>query len=91
MAHLIRSTPQAYLTAMPSPRQLSGKSLSDARALLKLTQKEVAGLAGISVSTVRRLERGEGASAYAVGKLHEVFEREGVVFIKGKREANPSG
>lgn len=74
---------------MSSTHQLSGKSLSDARSLLKLTQSEVAELAGISVSIVSRLERGERASDYAVGRLGEALKREGAVFVVGKSESGP--
>lgn len=76
---------------MSSTHQLSGKTLSDARSLLKLTQKEVAELAGISVSTVRRLERGERASDYAVGRLGEALKREGAVFVASRNETDQAG
>ncbi len=68
---------------MPSSSNfLSSQSCRAARDLLGLTQAEFAGLAKISVSTLRRFEAGDGKpSAYAARQIHEALEREGILFI----------
>lgn len=67
---------------LDSPERLSPQTCRAARKLLKLTQAELAGLARISVSTLRRFESGDGkASPYAARQILRALEKEGVVFV----------
>jgi transcriptional regulator with XRE-family HTH domain len=62
---------------------LTGEQLRAARAMLKMEQGELAALSGISVETVKRLERLDGmlsANAATVARLQSSLEREGVIF-----------
>jgi len=60
-----------------------GNQIRAARALLNLSQAEVAALAGVSVPTVKRAE-GAGkvsASADALAAIKAALETSGVVFL----------
>jgi len=63
---------------------ISAEQIKAARALLRLEQEELARRAGVSVSTVRRLEAvsGDGLVAEAtVGTVVRVLQEAGVEFI----------
>jgi len=61
---------------------LSPASCRAARALLRISQTELAAHAEISVSTLRRFENGDGQpSAYAAKQLHAALEHGGILFI----------
>lgn len=64
---------------------LSPAICRDARDLLRISQKELATLAQISVSTVRRFERGEKVSDYPVRQIQEALESTGIIFVGGER------
>lgn len=69
------------------PTDLSSDSCRAARELLRISQPELADLAGISVSTVRRFESGVGRpSAYAARQLLIALQREGIEFIGSRRD-----
>jgi transcriptional regulator with XRE-family HTH domain len=69
---------------------LTPASCRSARELLKITRAELAGFAGISVSTVRRFEGGEEAvSDYAIGQIVEAFKRAGALFVRPANAAPP--
>jgi transcriptional regulator with XRE-family HTH domain len=62
---------------------MQGNQLRAARALLDLSQAEVAALAGVSVPTVKRAE-GAGkvaASAEALASIKAALEAAGAVFL----------
>lgn len=54
----------------------------DARALLRLSQEDLAELAGISVSTVRRIERGDDVGDYPQQRILDALDRAGAVFVE---------
>jgi DNA-binding transcriptional regulator YiaG len=56
---------------------LTSSMCRDARALLDITQEELAKAAAISVSTVRRCERGEAISEYAAKQIIAALEARG--------------
>lgn len=58
----------------------------DARDLLRISQEELAKLAQISVSTVRRFERGEKVSDYSRRQIQAALERKGVVTVAAERQ-----
>lgn len=60
---------------------LSPSMCRDARALLRISQEELAELAGISVSTVRRLERGDAVGDYPQQRILAALEGAGAVFV----------
>ena len=63
---------------------LTGEQLRAGRAILKLEQTELAELSGVSLDTIKRLERMEGALAAntrTLLKLQATLEKEGVVFL----------
>lgn len=62
---------------------LSASVCRDARCFLGLTQEELAAAAEISVSTVRRCERGEKISDYASKQILAALEAQGATFIGG--------
>src|SRR4051812_31800952 len=71
---------------MPSIRasELTGEQLRAARAMLKLEQGELAGLSGVSLDTIKRLERMDGvlsANSKTLRSLQTTLEEQGVVFI----------
>lgn len=66
---------------------LSPQSCRAARMLLRLSQAELANLAEISVSTLRRFESGDGkASDYAARQILAALEREGILFVGALRQ-----
>ncbi|WP_040638611.1 helix-turn-helix domain-containing protein [Microvirga lotononidis] len=63
---------------------ITGEQLRAARAMLKMEQGELAELSGVSIETVKRLERMDGvlnAQAATLYSLQKVLEGEGVIFI----------
>ncbi|KQT52091.1 XRE family transcriptional regulator [Methylobacterium sp. Leaf456] len=63
---------------------LTGEQLRAARAMLKLEQGELAELSGVSVETIKRLERIEGplsANSMTLDALGRALEGEGAVFL----------
>lgn len=60
---------------------LSASVCRDARGLLQLTQEDLAQAAGISVSTVRRCERGETISDYAGKRIVAALEERGATLV----------
>lgn len=54
----------------------------DARALLRLSQEELAELARISVSTVRRIERGDKVGDYPQQRILDALYGAGAVFVE---------
>jgi transcriptional regulator with XRE-family HTH domain len=63
---------------------ITGEQLRAARAILKLEQSELAGIAGVSTETIKRLERLDGAlaaNARTLAKLKSALEQEGIVFL----------
>ncbi|WP_299986627.1 helix-turn-helix transcriptional regulator [uncultured Ruegeria sp.] len=61
----------------------TGEQLRAARAALKMDQSELAELSGVSVDTIKRLERMEGilqAQMATTKALRDVLTAEGVVF-----------
>lgn len=72
------------------PQALSASACRDARTLLDLTQEELASAASISVSTLRRFERGEPVSDYARKQIVAALEARGVTLI-GTRVLEQAG
>lgn len=66
---------------------LTSEQLRAARALKRFDQKELAGLAGVSVETIKRLEKTDGALLSATGTtlaaIQAAFEAVGVEFLEG--------
>lgn len=62
---------------------LTSSICRDARALLDITQDELAKAAEISVSTIRRCERSEIISDYATKQIIAALEIRGAIFIGG--------
>ncbi len=63
---------------------ITGEQIKSARALLRWNQTQLAERAGISVETVKRLERMKGnVSAYAatVEAVEQAFETAGIEFL----------
>jgi len=63
---------------------LTGEQLRGARAMLKIEQGELANLSGVSVDTIKRLERVNGplrANARTVDGLQRALEGEGALFM----------
>ncbi len=62
---------------------VKSEQLRAARALLGLSQADVGAAAGLSVPTIKRLERGKGpaVTADARQKLAAALEAAGVVFV----------
>ena len=69
---------------MSKTLEISASICRDARTLLGMSQEELASAAEISVSTVRRCERGETISAYVAGRILAVLKSHGIVFVGGK-------
>ncbi|WP_458382553.1 helix-turn-helix transcriptional regulator [Rhizobium anhuiense] len=60
------------------------------RALLGLSQEELAGRAGVSRQIVVRIEKCEGnVLVEAIRKVRSALEAEGVVFIEGNSDRGP--
>ncbi len=67
---------------------LTSEQIRAARAMLRVDQKELAERSGISIETVKRIERTPGTiSAYAstVDALQRALEAAGVEFINGEQ------
>jgi transcriptional regulator with XRE-family HTH domain len=66
---------------------MHAEQLRAARALLRWDQSEVGEKAGVSVETVKRLEKMDGplleVRAATVAAIQKAFEREGVEFTNG--------
>jgi predicted transcriptional regulator len=65
---------------------LTSEQVRGARAMLRIEQKELAQMAGVSLETIKRIERSPGAvSAYAstVDSLQRALESAGVEFTNG--------
>lgn len=63
---------------------LTGEQLRAARAMLKVEQGELSDLSGVSVETIKRLERMDGllaANTKTLDALRRALEADGVVFI----------
>ncbi len=63
---------------------ITGEQLRAARAMLKMEQGELAELSGVSVETIKRLERMDGhlnAQAMTLHSLQKTLEGEGVIFL----------
>lgn len=72
---------------------ITAAQLRAARALLRWDQTTVAGKAGISASTLKRLESGNElrTSLETITRLTEVYEEGGVVFLRGEDPAAGPG
>ena len=71
-----------------APVALSSASCRAAREMLRLSQAELASLARISVSTVRRFESNpHKVSSYAVKQIVSALKKEGALFVIGSRGA----
>jgi predicted transcriptional regulator len=65
---------------------LTSEQIRGARAMLRIEQKELAQMAGVSLETIKRVERSPGVvSAYAstVDSLQRALEAAGVEFTNG--------
>ncbi len=63
---------------------ITAEQIKAARALLRMEQNELARRAGVSVTTIRRLEAASGEYAVAeptAGEVHMALEEAGVQFI----------
>jgi len=63
---------------------LTSEQLRGARAMLRLEQREVAEMAGVSLETIKRMEKAPGqisALAATLHKLARALESAGVVFV----------
>lgn len=63
---------------------ITAAQMRAARALLRLDQRELAALSGVSLPTIQRMEASEGTVRGVVGsltKVVEAFERAGVELI----------
>ena len=63
---------------------LTGEQLRAARAMLKVEQGELAEMSGVSIDTIKRLERLDGllpANTKTLDALRRALEQEGVIFI----------
>lgn len=63
--------------------QLSGHACVAARGLLNISQQELASLAGISLSSLRRLEQGEKVSPYVNDRVLHALQKQGIRFVSG--------
>jgi transcriptional regulator with XRE-family HTH domain len=62
---------------------ITGEQLRAARAMLKMEQGKLAELSGVSIETIKRLERMEGqlnAQVTTLYSLQKTLEGEGVIF-----------
>jgi len=67
-----------------STAMISNAQLRAARGLLDWSQSKLAERAGLSLPTIKRLERGwQGVSEDAQAKVANALETAGVVFING--------
>lgn len=68
---------------------LTGEQIRAGRAFLRLEQSELAKAAGLSLETIKRLEKMRGpvdANVRTVAALTEAFHRAGLVFDLGREE-----
>lgn len=68
---------------MEKDQVLSGAQCRAARGLLGVSARELAGLAGVSWSTVQRFESGAVAIGLVRQALRQALEARGVEFIEG--------
>ena len=69
---------------------MTAEQLRAARAMLKISQEELARLSDVSLDTIKRLERMRGtlvALTTTISALRDALEAEGVVFLDEGREA----
>jgi transcriptional regulator with XRE-family HTH domain len=58
------------------------RQVKAARSLLGWSQKDLAEYSGVSLSTLNRLERGDGdSSVNSLRLIHKAFERAGLQFV----------
>lgn len=70
------------LLSMDGNIPLSAHSCVAARGLLKISQEELAGLAGISISTLRRLERGDArVGRHAYDQVLKALQAQSISFV----------
>ncbi len=63
---------------------ITGLQIKAARALLRMSAADLAKKAGVSLSTIQRLERFDGVPAAhmsSISPLYEVFLQAGIVFL----------
>ena len=68
---------------------ITGEQLRAARAMLKMEQGELAELSGVSIETIKRLERLDGllnAQAMTLHSLQKSLEGEGVILSPCERQ-----
>ncbi len=70
---------------------LTGEQLRMARALLRLTMKEVAKLSDIDPSTIVRVEAGAKSYPMTLRQLRATLEAEGVYFIDAQEGVHDPG
>ncbi len=74
---------------------LHSEQIKAARALLRLDQKELAVITGISLSTIKRLElEGDGierASQITIKKIKIALEKKGIQFLQPKEDGSING
>src|SRR3954451_2708099 len=76
--------PPAPKNLCPRGNMITGEQLRAARAMLKIEQGELADLSGVSVETIKRLERMDGflsANTKTLANLQAALEHEGIVLI----------
>jgi predicted transcriptional regulator len=69
---------------------LTSEQIRGARAMLRMEQRDLASLAGVSLETVKRIERTRGpisALAATIDRITRALEKAGVAFV----EANGNG
>jgi transcriptional regulator with XRE-family HTH domain len=70
--------------------QITGEQIRAARALARIEQTELAGRSGLSLETIKRLERTRGAvqaHVRTLGAVHDAFSDLGVSFQNGEGSA----
>lgn len=62
-----------------------------ARALLNISQRELAETSGVGLATIKRLETRDGlaGAARTIGRLQEVLEGQGIDFINQDERDGP--
>jgi transcriptional regulator with XRE-family HTH domain len=63
---------------------MTAEQLRAARAMLKMEQRELAEMSGVSIDTIKRLERMDGplsAQTTTVDAIQRVLLKEGVIFL----------
>jgi len=63
---------------------ITGEQLRAARAMLKMEQAELAQLSGVSLETIKRLERMDGelaANSRTLSSIESALEHEGILFL----------